>query len=169
MSDNPEGFEVERARLLFELEQHEAAQPRDSGRDPIHVVLFRLAGMPPGLFAFGLARWSLIARYRRDSAGSADEITDLGPGAMRLAEAVQGADFGPGELAVVGIASGGEWVRWLSPFPPEPVPTWHRADYEAEVDAQTFWPLDAETFCATCGHLDAPGVHNQPECPRRSS
>jgi Fe2+ or Zn2+ uptake regulation protein len=31
-----------------------------------------------------------------------------------------------------------------------------------------FWSSPrSETFCSTCGQLALPGVHTQPECPRR--
>ena len=36
-----------------------------------------------------------------------------------------------------------------------------------ESGAEFWFSPTSETFCATCGQLAFPGVHTQPECPRR--
>ena len=36
-----------------------------------------------------------------------------------------------------------------------------------ESGADFWFSPKSETFCATCGQLALPGVHTQPECPRR--
>lgn len=36
-----------------------------------------------------------------------------------------------------------------------------------ESGAEFWFSPRSETFCATCGQLALPGVHTQPECPRR--
>jgi len=36
-----------------------------------------------------------------------------------------------------------------------------------ESGADFWFSPKSETFCATCGQLAFPGVHTQPECPRR--
>jgi hypothetical protein len=37
-----------------------------------------------------------------------------------------------------------------------------------ESGADFWFSPKSETFCATCGQLAFPGVHTQPECPRRN-
>ena len=36
-----------------------------------------------------------------------------------------------------------------------------------ESGAEFWFSPSSETFCAACGQLALPGVHTQPECPRR--
>jgi hypothetical protein len=69
-----------------------------------------------------LARWSLIARLRRDAEGSGDQLDDLGPDAMQVAQAAQRGEWAPGALAIIGVAQGARWLRWELPGWPEPVP-----------------------------------------------
>ena len=38
-----------------------------------------------------------------------------------------------------------------------------------ESGAEFWFSPRSETFCATCGQLAPPGVHTQPECPRRAA
>lgn len=115
----------DRARQMHDLERHAADQPGTGpGRpDPIHVIR-TIAADQPHLAAYWLARWSLAARLIRDadSSGTGDQVTDLGPRALMLAQAAQHGEFGAGEMLLVGVASGGRWVRWCPPAPPEPVP-----------------------------------------------
>lgn len=115
----------DRARQMHDLERHIAGRPGTGpGRpDPIHVVR-TIAADQPHLAAFWLMRWSLAARLVRDAAssGTGDQAADLGPRALMLAQAAQRGEFGIGEMLLVGVASGGKWVRWCPPAPVEPVP-----------------------------------------------
>jgi hypothetical protein len=120
------GPEEERARrdALHDLERWAARQPEQPGPDrpdKITVMRVRLHGQR-GVEAFYLARWSLVARLCRDAEGSGDELEDLGPDALLIARAAQRGEWMPGELAEVGIAKDGRWVRWNPPSPVEPVP-----------------------------------------------
>lgn len=122
MSDPAE--EAERRRQLHELERHAARQPEQPGQDrpdPITVLRVRFHDQP-GVETYFLARWSLVARLRRDAEGSGDRLDDLGPDALLLAQAAQRGEWAAGELVRVGIAKGGKWLRWLPPAPVEPVP-----------------------------------------------
>jgi hypothetical protein len=118
--------EAERRRRLHDLERGTARKPEDPGPgrpDPIHVIRARRHDQP-GIAHFGMARWSLIARLVRDAEGSGDEVADLGPDALMLCQAAQRGQWGPGEIAWVGIADerAGRWLRWNPPAPVEPVP-----------------------------------------------
>jgi hypothetical protein len=119
----PEDFEKHRRHQLHRLERHTARQPGTGpGRpDPITVVRIVMAGKP-GQATYWLMRWSLAARYVRDARGSGDQVVDLGPDALMLAQAAQRGDFRIGEMVLVGVARGGQWVRWCPPTPVEPVP-----------------------------------------------
>lgn len=116
--------EEHRRRVLHEYERHIARQPGTGpGRpDPIHVLRVRLRDQPEAE-AYLLARWSIIARAIRDAQAHGDELTDLGPDAMLIAQAAQRGEWRIGEMAVVGVASDGRWLSWNPPgFPVEPVP-----------------------------------------------
>lgn len=108
---------------LHRYERHIARQPGTGpGRpDPIHVARVRLHDKP-GADMYLLARWSLLARLRRDAEGSGDTLDDLGPRALKICQAAQNGDWAIGELAQVGIAADGRWLTWLPPAPVEPVP-----------------------------------------------
>jgi hypothetical protein len=96
----------------------------DSQPDPI-TVLRVVTQDAPGLETYFLCRWSLAARLVCDSAADpASEVEDLGPRALMLAQAAQRGDFKTGEMVMVGIASGGKWVKWMPGrlAPIEPVP-----------------------------------------------
>ncbi len=123
MSDPAE--EAERRRRMHDLERGIARQPEQPGPDrpdPIHVLKIRLHDDPPGVARYHLARWSLIAHLVRDAEGSGDRLEDLGKDAMRICQAAQRGEFGMGELLLVGVALGYRWLRWLPPWPVEPVP-----------------------------------------------
>ena len=114
--------EADRREHQHALERWAARQPREDHADPVPVLRVRLGG---GLAAEGfyLARWSLIARLRRAAEGSGDELADLGPDAMLIAQAAQRGEFGMGEYLRIGVAADGRWLRWEPPFwPVEPVP-----------------------------------------------
>jgi hypothetical protein len=116
--------EAERRRQQHDLERWTASQPEQPGParpDPIHVLRVRLHDQP-GAELYALARWSLIARLRRDAEGSGDQLDDLGPDALLLCQSANRGEWAPGELVRVGIAKGGKWLRWLPPAPVEPVP-----------------------------------------------
>lgn len=109
---------------LHDVERWAARQPEQPGPnrpDPIHVLRVSMHDQP-GVDMYILARWSVIARLRRNAEGSGDTVTDLGPDALLLAQAAQRGEFGMGELLHVGFAAGGKWIRWLPPAPVEPVP-----------------------------------------------
>jgi hypothetical protein len=97
-TDDPPGREeADRREHLHALERWAARQPRE---DPVHVLRIRLRDQP-GAGAFYLARWSLVARLRRDAAGSGDELADLGPDTQGIARRLGHADIGPGDLIPV--------------------------------------------------------------------
>lgn len=116
--------EAERRRQLHGTERLAAHMPQQPGPhrpDPIHVLRIVMRDQP-GRESYWLARWSLVARLARDAEGSGDTVTDLGPGALMLAQAAQRGDFGMGELVLVGVARDGRWLAWCPPAPVEPVP-----------------------------------------------
>lgn len=116
--------EAERLRQMHELERrtaHEPEQPGPDRPDPITVARISLHDQP-GVDQYVMARWSLIARLRRDARGSGDQVTDLGPDALLLCQAAQRGHWETGEMLTVGFAAGGKWLRWLPPAPVEPVP-----------------------------------------------
>jgi hypothetical protein len=123
--DDRRGEESDRRMLMHEYERHIARQPEQPGPgrpDPIHVLRVRFAARPGTEFYY-LARWSLIARLRRDAGGSGDRLEDLGPDAMEVARAAQRGEWAPGDLASIGVARGARWLRWDIPrWWPEPVP-----------------------------------------------
>jgi hypothetical protein len=124
-SSDPE-FEADRERRMQELRLWASEHPE---HNPIHVLACRTPEAPPGARMIGLARWSLTARLVRDAtaAGHADEIQDLGPGAMQLCNATEAdPDVLPANLPLwVGLAKGGTWLAWLLPGDPvEPPPAW---------------------------------------------
>jgi hypothetical protein len=93
--------------------------------DPITVLRFKLASDSPARTRFYLAPRSLAARLAADAEGSADEVTDLGPGALLYTQAAKPAEFhrdGHRFLVLVGVAEGSRWLLWLPPAPVEPVP-----------------------------------------------
>ena len=71
----------------------------------------------PGVQAYMLARWSLIARLSRDAESSGDVLDDLGPNALLLCQAAQRGEWEMGDLLTVGVAHGGKWLQWLPAFP----------------------------------------------------
>ena len=79
-------------------------------------------GKPGELYA--ICHQELADRLTADAAGlgQGTEITDLGPDALDVANSLDAYDLDPGVLRHVGVARGGEWVRWFPPCPPEPVP-----------------------------------------------
>ena len=89
--------ESDRREHLHALERWAARQPREDKADPVHVLRVRLRDQP-GAEGFFLARWSLIARLRRDADGSGDELTDLGPDVRGIASRLGREDIGPDEL-----------------------------------------------------------------------
>jgi hypothetical protein len=96
--------------------------PSDTA-DPITVLRVHLAGQPPGQESFFMCRRSLATRLGADAAGlSADQVDDLGPGALLLAQAANRGEWARGELVLIGVAEGSRWLRWLPPSPREPVP-----------------------------------------------
>lgn len=125
MSDpREEEFERQRSRALHDVERWTAKQPEQPGPDrpdPIHVLRV-VPHNEPDAALYLLARWSLIARLRRDAEGSGDRVEDLGTDALLLAQAAQRGEFGMGELLIIGLAKQGHWVRWEPPAPMEPVP-----------------------------------------------
>jgi hypothetical protein len=126
-SGDPE-FEARRRAEQHRLREHFRQQ--GGVNDPIHVLACRTPEAPPGARMIGLARWSLAARLVQDATddGQADEIQDLGPGAMQLCNATEAdPDVLPanGPPLWVGLAKGGEWLAWLLPGDPvEPPPAW---------------------------------------------
>jgi hypothetical protein len=120
MTASPE--EHRRRRLMHRIERHTARQPGTGpGRpDPITVVKIVLA-WKPDQESYWLMRWSLAARVARDADGSGDQVTDLGPDALMLAQAAQRGDFRIGEMVLVGVARDGKWLRWCPPVPVAPV------------------------------------------------
>ena len=94
--------------------------------DPITVLQVHQAGYPPGRARFYLTPRSLAARLAADAAkaGSADEVDDLGPGALLLAQAAnkKRAEYGHGTMVLVGVAQDDKWVWWIPTAPVEPVP-----------------------------------------------
>ena len=92
--------------------------------DPATFLKISMAGSPPGVWSYFVARASLARRLVADAADSADTVVDIGPGAFpMLGQAVQSGTFERGEMLLVGIALGDEWVRWaISTAPVEPVP-----------------------------------------------
>ena len=92
-----------------------------TGADPITVLRVHLAGEPAGRVMFYLCRASVAARLAADAAASADEVTDLGPGALPLAQAAN-RTFGRGTMVEAGVAEGGRWVTWNLAGPPPEVP-----------------------------------------------
>jgi hypothetical protein len=122
-SGDPE-FEAERRRQQHRLRLHAA---HGGIEDPVHVLACRTPETPPGARMISLAHWSLAARLVRDATddGHADEVQDLGPGAMRLAREYDPQVLPPSVLLNLGLAKGGQWVAWLIPGdPPEPPPAW---------------------------------------------
>ncbi len=125
MSDPAE--DAERRRQEHGLEQQERKRPRQPGQpapDPVHVIRTRLPEQP-GTDLYSFCRWSTARRLVRDAAdaGQAGEVTDLGPDAMRCAQAFDASTLDEGRLILhVGIARHGKWIRWMLPVPPEPVP-----------------------------------------------
>jgi hypothetical protein len=96
--------------------------PVTGSHDPIHVLACRLHDQP-GARLFALCRASLAARLAADAAAAGyDEAEDLGPDALLLCQAANRGDWSPGDLLIIGIAQGNEWVRWNPPAPVEPVP-----------------------------------------------
>jgi hypothetical protein len=123
-SGDPE-FEAERRERMHRIRMHAAHGHID---DPIHVLATKEPGTPPGARMISLAHWSLAARLVRDATdhGHADEIQDLGPGAMALAGEYN-PDVLPANVTLnLGVAKGGKWLAWLIPgcAPPEPPPAW---------------------------------------------
>ena len=114
-----------RFQAMHALERRTAKQPGTGpGRpDPIHVIRTTAADRP-ALESYWLMRWSLAARLIRDadSSGTGDQVADLGPRALMLAQAAQRGDFHVGEMILVGVAQAGRWLRWCPPVPAEPVP-----------------------------------------------
>jgi hypothetical protein len=118
--------EAERLRQMRGLEQQARKQPRQPGQpppDPVHVVRFRQRDGD----LYALCRWSTAKKLIRGAAEAGDggEIADLGPDAMRVAQAFDAAtlEMPGGTLMVhVGLARYGRWLRWYLPVPPEPVP-----------------------------------------------
>jgi hypothetical protein len=95
--------------------------------DPLHVLATKEPGLPPGARGISLAHRSLAARLVLDAtgAGHADEIQDLGPGAMALAGEYNPEVLPANVLLRLGVAKAGRWVAWLIPGdPPEPPPAW---------------------------------------------
>ena len=95
--DDRRGTESDRREHLHELERWAARQPREDEADPVHVLRIRLRDQP-GAEVFYLARWSMVARLRRDADGSRDELTDLGPDTRGIASRLGHEDIGPGEM-----------------------------------------------------------------------
>lgn len=121
---NDDRDRAERRRQLHDLERDTARR----GPDAIHVLRLRYREDRPATARYYLARWSLIARLRRDAEGSGDELADLGPEAMLIAHAAQRGDFGIGALLLIGVADGDRWAFWNAPYMPvEPVPGSRRA------------------------------------------
>lgn len=116
--------ESDRRIMMHEFERDTARQSGTGPgrRDPIHVLRIHRHEDPPETREFCLARWSLIARLRRDAEGSGDTLDDLGPDALKAAQAAQSAEFLIGGMVLVGIANGDQWTRWFLPPPVEPVP-----------------------------------------------
>jgi hypothetical protein len=124
MSGDPE-FEAKRREEMHRLRLHAA---HGGIEDPLHVLALTVPGVPPGTRVISLAHWSLAARLVLDAGdgGHADEVQDLGPGAMALA-----AEYNPDVLPAnvrldLGIAKAGKWLAWFIPGdgPPEPPPAW---------------------------------------------
>lgn len=92
--------------------------------DPITVLRIHLADYPPGRAAFYLCPRSLAARLAADAHDSDDEVADLGPGALLLAQPAgrKRAEYGKGTMILVGVADGNQWALWMPPAPVEPVP-----------------------------------------------
>jgi hypothetical protein len=93
--DDRRGEEAERRARMHDLERWAARHP---DADPVHVLQVRLRDAPPGVHAFYLCRWSLLARLRRDAADSGDALTDLGLDTGGIARRLGLADIGPGDL-----------------------------------------------------------------------
>ncbi len=124
MTGPAEEFERQRSQALHDVERWTAKQPEQPGPDrpdPIHVVRVVMHNEPDAAL-YLLARWSLIARLRRDAEASGDRVEDLGTDALLLAQAAQRGEFGMGELLIIGLVKQGHWVRWEPPAPMEPVP-----------------------------------------------
>jgi len=116
--------ESDRRHQLEDLERFARTQPQQPGPrrpDPVHVLRISLHDQP-GTDMYLLARWSLIARLRRDAAGSGDTLDDLGDRALLICQAAQRGDFAIGDLLKIGYARDGKWLQWLPPAPVEPVP-----------------------------------------------
>jgi hypothetical protein len=90
--------------------------------DPITVVRIHLAGDPPGRCLVAFCHRSLAARLAADAEGSADQVDDLGPGAMLTCQMVDPAEVARGQLLTVGVAEGGRWLSWHLAGVPEPPP-----------------------------------------------
>jgi hypothetical protein len=90
--------------------------------DPVTVLRVSHAAHP-GAAAFFLCPRSLAARYAAEAAGD-DQVTDLGPGALLLAQAAQRerAAYGKGVVLLIGVAYRDRWLHWYPPAPVEPVP-----------------------------------------------
>src|SRR5438034_4214803 len=107
-------FEAERAQQFHRLERRTARRP-GTGRDrPDPIIVLRVVTPDaPGLETYFLCRWSLAARLVRDSAADpTSTVEGLVPDALMLAQAAQRGDFKSGELAMVGVARHGRWLRW---------------------------------------------------------
>jgi hypothetical protein len=125
------GFEAERRRQQRRLREwartHPPPGPGEDPADPVHVLAIKAPGIPPGARVISLVKWSLAARLAADAidAGQADEVQDLGPGAMRLAGEYNPQVLPPSVLLRLGVAKGGRWLAWFIPGdPPEPPPAW---------------------------------------------
>jgi len=90
--------------------------------DPITVLRVHLSGDPDGRALFAFCHRSLATRLAADAAESADEVTDLGPGAMLTAQMLDPADVTRGHLLTVGVTQDGRWLTWHLPGVPEPPP-----------------------------------------------
>jgi hypothetical protein len=71
------------------------------------VLRAHLAGTPPGVRVYQLARWSTVARLVSDAAepeAGADEVTDLGPLPVQLTSSL------PNPMVRIGVRRGSTWL-----------------------------------------------------------
>ena len=123
MSDPAE--EAERRRRMHDLERGIARQPEQPGPDrpdPIHVLKIRLHDDPPGVARYHLARWSLIAHLVRDAEGSGDKARRSRQGCDADLPGRPARRVRHGRAAAGRRRAGDRWLRWLPPWPVEPVP-----------------------------------------------